>query len=69
MDVTEARVRCLELSAQLLRSQGLPPAEDVVKIATKLYDYVVSEPPPGETQAGKADKPTQRKPSKADLLR
>lgn len=39
MNETEARVRCLELAAQLSRPNGVFTPEGVVEIATKLYAF------------------------------
>jgi len=61
MDELEARVRCLELAAQLNKPTGDYSADGVVKTAMVLYTFAQASMPE-ETPVPTADKPKQRKP-------
>lgn len=68
MDTTEAKIRCLELAAALNRPLGDHSADAVVKMATKLYDFI--EPSPlEEIPEVTVDKPKRGKSTRVvDLL-
>ncbi len=67
MDDVEARMRCLELSAQLTRASGEYSPQAVVNIATVLYDF--TQPPRVEEIPDvSADKPKTGRPRKFPIL-
>ena len=67
MDNVEARVRCLELAAQVCRAQSEYSAEYIAEIASRFYSFVET-PQQAETPVV-ADKQKRGRPSKvADLL-
>lgn len=68
MDEIEARVRCLELAAQLNRASGDHSAEVVVKTATLLYNYAIATPQEATPVSEPADKPRRGRPAKAANL-
>lgn len=55
MEDLEARVRCLELAAQLSKPSGDYSAKSVVVIANELYDFAKA-PVPAEKPVQVADK-------------
>ena len=40
MNELEAKVRCLELAAQVLRAQGISDENSIVKISSMFYNHV-----------------------------
>jgi hypothetical protein len=67
MNELEARVRCLELSAQLNKALGDHSAEGIVKIATILYAFTQS-PQEEEILSVSADKPRRGRPPSPRIL-
>lgn len=68
MDNLEARVRCLELAAQLNKATGDHSAESIVKTATVLYTFAQASPSSFEP-VEIVDKPKRGRPAKeADIL-
>lgn len=64
MDDVEARVRCLELAAQLNRASGDHAAAGVVETAMVLYAFTKAPTAPVETPAETVDKPRRGRPPK-----
>ncbi len=69
MDDLEARVRCMEMAAELTKPSGDYSAESVVKVATVLYTFAKASPD-GATHTEIVDKPKRGKPApkEADIL-
>lgn len=67
MNELEARVRCLELSAQLNKALGDHSAEGIVKIATILYAFTQS-PQEEEIHPVIMDKPKRGRPPSPRIL-
>lgn len=62
MDDIEARVRCLELAADIQKCIGNYTPEGIVEFATTLYTF--AQTPPQPVKAAKpADKPKPAKPN------
>lgn len=67
MDELEARIRCLELAAQINKATGDHSSEGIVKIASLLYTFCQASPPVETPEV--ADKPKRgRLPKAADIL-
>lgn len=66
MNEIEARVRCLELAAQLAKPTGDYSADSIVEIATLLYTFAQASPPSPVVEAEIVDKPKRGRPSKVD---
>lgn len=67
MDDLEARVRCLELAATMLRPSGIPTGQSVVEIATVMYSFVNAPPAAPETEPqANTDKQRTKRPGKPD---
>jgi hypothetical protein len=67
MNELEARVRCLELSAQLNKALGNHSAEGIVNIATILYAFT-QPPQEEEIFPVTADKPKRGRPPSPRIL-
>jgi len=68
MNELEARVRCLELAAQLHKPSGDYSPEGIVKSATLLYAFAQASPS-AEKPVEIADKPKRGRPVKeTDIL-
>lgn len=65
MDDLEARVRCLELAANVARASLNNDAVEIVKIATLFYSSIQT-PLPAETQVVAADKQRKGRATKVD---
>lgn len=67
MNELEAKIRCLELSAQLNKALGNHSAEGIVKIATILYAF--TQPPQEEVILSvSVDKPKRGRPPSPRIL-
>lgn len=60
MNETEARIRCLEMAADIQKCIGNYTAEGVVEFATALYTFC-TKPEQAATPVTPADKPKTRK--------
>lgn len=68
MDDIEARVRCLELAAQLNRPTGDHSAGGVVETAILLYKFAIASPQEEAPASETVDKPRRGRPPKAGMF-
>lgn len=73
MNELEAKVRCLELAAQVLRAQGISDENSIVKISSTFYNHVntsmESIEPPLKKVSQSAPKGNPKKDNQPEFLR
>ena len=73
MNELEAKVRCLELAAQVLRAQGISDENSIVKISSTFYNHVntsmESIEPPLKKVSQLASKGNPKKDNQPEFLR
>lgn len=73
MNDLEAKVRCLELAAQVLRAQGISDENSIVKISSTFYNHVntsmESIEPPLKKAIQSASKGNPKKDNSPDFIR
>ena len=73
MNDLEAKVRCLELAAQVLRAQGISDENSIVKISSMFYNHVntsmESIEPPLKKATQSTPKGNPKKDNSPDFIR